>query len=99
MREGAIPREKRRDYPSLALWKTGFTTGQFLPAVADAVRSGETAKIRLGQVCVSKSCGDGKMTSRKGDIKPSPPPAGTAVGHSGFQKRAWGIERVEGCAM
>ena len=39
MREGAISREKRRDYPSLALWKTGFTTGQFLPADTAVVLS------------------------------------------------------------
>ena len=32
---------ERRDYPSLTLWKTGFPTGQFPPAVADAVHSDE----------------------------------------------------------
>ena len=59
-----------------ALWKTPKSLPQGIhPAGAAAIRSSETAKIRLGQVCISKSCGDGKTASRKEEIKPSPHPA------------------------
>jgi len=54
---------ERRDYPSLALWKTGFPTGQFPPAPAGAglsfKKEGEGAVDETRTGC-GASCGDSK---------------------------------------
>ena len=62
---------------------TTLRTTSIHPAVADAVLSvARMRQIRLGQVCVSKACGDGKNTLEKEEITPSPHPAVADAGLS-----------------